>query len=486
MISRRGFLQAGAASLAATSLSGPALAEAPTRSIRPPRRPERGGPAPDRLIEAAGLGGAVGFLLMEAATGRVLEARGADIAVPPASVAKVVTALYALDRLGPSHRFRTRILATGPVEAGVVQGDLVLAGAGDPTLQTDQMGDLAASLARAGIKGASGRFLVWDGALPGARLIAADQPVQVGYNPALGGLNLNFNRVHFEWKRQGDGWGVAMDARGERFLPPVRMARVRVVNRDLPVYTYSAQGSEEDWTVAATALGKGGSRWLPVRLPAVYAAEVFQTLARAQGIRLPEPEFAASLPPGTEVAAVESGPLSEMLRDMLRYSTNITAECVGLLASGASGIAASGQEMTGWAARRYGLRARFVDHSGLGGESRVSAAAIAGLLHAARDSGLRDLLRDVGMRDEAGKVIKGHPVRVLAKSGTLNFVSGLAGHIVPAHGRELIFAIFAADASRRAALTEAERESPPGGADWTRRARGLQARLISRWALRFA
>ena len=85
----------------------------------------------------------------------------------------------------------------------------VLAGGGDPTLQTDQLGDLVARLAGTGVRGATGRFLHWAGALPRIDRISDDQPDHVGYNPAISGLNLNFNRVHFEWKRAaGGGWGV--------------------------------------------------------------------------------------------------------------------------------------------------------------------------------------------------------------------------------------------------------------------------------------
>lgn len=430
----------------------------------------------------ARLTGVVSFVVLDADTGAVLEAQQPQLPVPPASVAKTVTALYALDRLGLDFRFRTRVLATGPVQGGIVQGDIVLAGDGDPTLQTDQLGALAVALAQRGIRGATGRFLIWDGALPQVAQIAGDQPVQAGYNPALGGLNLNFNRVYFEWKRTGKGWGVSMDARGERFVPPVQMARMQIVGRAAPLFTHRARDATEDWTVAENGLGKGGGRWLPVRLPGTYVAEVFQTLARAQGIALDDPVRVVQKPSGQEVAAVESAPLNQILREMLRYSTNITAECVGLRASGANGLAQSGAAMTEWVRARYGVSNTHVDHSGLGASSRVTAADMAQILRAARGTGLTGILRDVGMKDAQGRAIKGHPVKVLAKSGTLNFVSGLAGHIRPPKGRELVFAIFAADVARRDALSEDQRERPPGAESWTRRARGLQAQLISRWA----
>ena len=129
------------------------------------------------------------------------------------------------------------------------------------------------------------------------------------------------------------------------------------------------------------------------------------------------------------------------------------------------------------------------DHSGLGGQSRVTAAGMAKLLaQAEREKrGLKQILRDVGMKDDKGGVMKGHPVKVLAKSGTLNFVSGLAGHIVPPQssgndGRELVFAIFSGDPERRDAVPVALREDPEGAGGWTKRARRLQGQLINRWA----
>jgi serine-type D-Ala-D-Ala carboxypeptidase/endopeptidase (penicillin-binding protein 4) len=458
------------------------------KSVVPAPATARGPVDAEALIAAAKLTGSVAFVLMDTKTGEILESREPDHAMPPASVAKAVTSLFALERLGPSYRFATRVMATGPVQAGVVQGDLVLAGGGDPTLQTDQLGDLVARLAKAGLKGATGRFLYWEGALPSLRGIAADQPEHVGYNAAISGLNLNFNRAYFEWKKVDGTWRTSVDARGDRFLPGVSMVRVDVAQRDVPLFTY-APGQVEEWTVASGALGKGGSRWLPVRDPGAYVAEVFLTLARAQGIRLDAGERIPVLPVATELDRVESEPLTEVLRDMLKFSTNLTAECVGLTASGLTTLEASAGVMADWVAATFGVRFDMHDHSGLGGQSRVTARGMVTVLQRAEAGrrGLREILRDVGMKDDKGAVIKGHPVTVLAKSGTLNFVSGLAGHVVPpAPGRELVFAIFTGDPERRDAVPVALREDPEGSSAWTKRARRLQGQLINRWAGAYA
>lgn len=499
MITRRGLLGGLMAGISAGGLR-PAMAGGIAQA--PPPRPMRGGgngagngagaaPAADdsgALVAAAALSGTVAWVVADLATGRVLDARGGGAPLPPASATKALTSLYALDRLGAARRLTSRVLASGPMRGGVVQGDIVLAGGGDPTLQTDQLGDLVARLAQSGLRGATGRLLYWEGALPQIERIVRDQPDQVGYNPAISGLNLNFNRVHFAWKRSGSGWAVGMDARGARFVPPVQSVGVSVVSREAPVFTYRRESTRESWTVAAAALGKEGSRWLPVRLPGLYLAGVFRALAAAQGIALPPPEAVRDLPAGlAELGRVDSDPLRDMLRGMLRYSTNITAECLGLAASGAGGLEGSAAAMAGWIARSFGTPVTLADHSGLGGATRVTAEGMVRILRQAEAEGrgLKPLLHDAGMRDDAGKAIKGHAVRVPAKSGTLNFVSALAGYIVPPSGRELVFAILTGDPDRRDAVPLSEREMAPGSKAWVGRSRRLQGQLISRWAARY-
>lgn len=488
-VSRRWFLgglMAGSA--------GAALAAPPAASIRPQPRPadyrKLVVTGADKLIARAGLSGKVAFAVADARTGEVLEGRNPLLGLPPASVTKAVTALYALETLGADYRFRTRLIATGPVVGGELQGDLVLAGGGDPTLNTDMLGDLAARLKAAGVSAVKGRFRYYAGALPEVPAIDPGQPDHVGYNPAISGLNLNFNRVHFEWRRAASGYTVTMDARAQRYRPQVSMAEMQVVRRDLPVYTYSSKGGVDHWTVASGALGKGGARWLPVRRPALYAAEVFQTLARAQGIALGRAGEARVLPGGTVLAEMQSAPLREILRGMLKYSTNITAEVVGLTATLGRGkrvasLAASGREMSAWLKARLGTRrADFVDHSGLGGGSRLSPGdMVRALVAVGPDGPLKPILKDVYLRDENGRALKSHPVKIKAKTGTLNFVSALAGYATGADGRELAFAILTADAGRRAEIEPEDRERPEGSRSWIRRSRAMQLELVERWAV---
>lgn len=473
-----------------------ALGNAPASSPRPPARTGMrvatsgavSAARADDLIGAAALGGAVSYVVADAKTGLILEARQAGQPMPPASTMKVVTSLYALEYLGAGYRFATRLVATGPVEGGKVRGDLVLAGGGDPELTTDDLGDMAGALRKAGVTGVTGRFLVWGGALPYLEAIDRSQPDWLGYNPSVSGLNLNFNRVNFIWKRTGNGYEVGMDARAERFAPPVYSARVKVADRDLPLYTYRNGGRVEEWTVARRALGKGGSRWLPVRRPELYAGDVFQTLARAQGVPLPAPEVVDRVPGGGGVLVERaSDDLAVILRDMMRYSTNMTAEAVGMAASAQRGVGshvASGRAMADWLKVRAGaVSARCADHSGLAGASRISAEdMVRALVTLGPRAGLRGLMKEVPLRDEGGRKISGHPVRVEAKTGTLNFVSTLAGYVRAPGNTELAFAIFTGDVARRDAVPAAQRERPEGGAAWVKRSKRLQQQLIERWA----
>lgn len=488
-LSRRSLL----GGLLASTVAVPALANAPAVSLRPQARgrvaAKRVVAGAESLVANAGLSGKVSFAVADVETGALLEGVNAASGQPPASVSKALTALYALETLGAEHRFQTRLVADGPVQNGVLRGNLYLAGGGDPTLDTRGLADLAARLKDFGIREVTGDFRVYEGALPFVRTIDPEQPDHVGYSPAVSGVALNFNRVFFEWARAGNGYSVTMDARAGNYRPQVQTARVVLASRSLPVYDYSSRNGIDEWSVAKGALGNGGGRWLPVRAPAAYAGDVFGTLARSQGIVLKSARVTRRLPGGAQVIAqVSSDPLRVILRDMLKYSTNVTAEMVGLAATVSQGnsptsLRASGQAMSRWAKGRFGMSTvSLVDHSGLGDASRMSAQELVQTLVQVRKRDiLRPILKPVAIRDDQGRVMKNHPVKVDAKTGTLNFVSGLGGYMTATDGRELAFAFFAADTDTRSRIPRQNRERPKGARTWNGRAKRLQQALIRRW-----
>lgn len=426
-------------------------------------------------IVSAGLGGIVAHAVIDPETGRVLAERQADLPLAPASTLKAVTALYALDRLGPGHRFATRVIRAGNM--------LVLAGGGDPVLDTDALDRLAEATVAA--ERHAGRpaptvFAVWGGALPRVPRLDPAQDEHLPYNPTISGMILNFNRVHLDWRRADRGYRLSLEARGEKLSPRAYTASIAAVERALPLFAYDGAGKLEGWTVARAGLGKSGSRWLPVRRPELYAGDVFQTLCRARGLVLPAPETIEILPEGLQVARHDSPALTDILRDMMDYSTNLTAEAVGLAASGAGDVAGSGAAMADWL-RGQGIAGAFVfrDHSGLAAESRVTARMLAQVMAGpgrARD--LRRLMKHIPLRDAQGRRIAG-PIRIEAKTGTLNFVSNLAGYAGHEDGPDIAFAILTGDEARASASRG--QELPEGVAGWTKRARALQQALVEHW-----
>ena len=498
-ITRRGLLAGGLSAVA-----GLAWAQGAPTGLRPPTRPGAtpvtsldGPPATrprareelDGLVRASGIGDRVSIALVDMDNGTVLWSHEAQKGLPPASVTKALTTLYALDALGEDHRFATRLLATGAPVAGRIEGDLILAGGGDPVLTTDRLAEIESALAGAGIKEV-GSFHVWSDALPQERVTSPEQLPWLDYNPAISGLNLNFNRVYFEWQKAGAEYRVRMEAVGDNHRPPVAMARMTVEDRSLPVYTYAQDGDADVWTVARRQLGNAGSRWMPVRNPALYAGQAFVGLANEAGIVLPAPSVLEALPEGlVEVARIESEPLTEIIRDMLLHSTNLTAEVLGMAASVARGLspaspAESAAAMNRWLQETTGARVHLVDHSGLGGESRVPAQEMAlALAHQGSMDRLRPLLKDIVLLDDSGNALARPPALVRAKTGTLNFVSALSGYVRTVQGTDLAFAYFSADVEAREASMGGMDEIPAGSREFLARSRRLQQDLLQRWGL---
>lgn len=474
-----------------TFAPSPGFATGPETSPRPMWRP--GSVLPDgieTLIADRKFKGEFSFSLFDLTTRTVIEDRNPTFPMTPASVTKTITALYALDTLGPDHRFETRVLATGPINNGVLQGDLILVGSGDPTLDSDRLYDLVQRVKQTGLRKIEGMFYYVTDNFPQVYQIDQGQPVFVGYNPAIGALNLNFNRFYFEWVRTGAGYNTTLDARGARVKPKVTLAQVEISEGTGPIFGYTHGTDIERWKVLRTALGQKGGRWLPVRNPNRYTAEVFREIAQGAGIALAPPTAAQTVRTGTTLATDQSPALGDIIKDMLFYSTNLTAEVIGLAASRRAGhdpatLNASAQHMTTWARTRLGMaQTTFYDHSGLSDKTRMTAQDMIAALTSVNDidPGFEMRLKSIRPRTATGNLDTASTAKIMAKTGTLNFVSALAGYLTAQDGRKYAFALFSRDMTARQNADNENSEQPKGSMAWLTRSRNVQSGLMYRWA----
>lgn len=412
-----------------------------------------------------------GYLVIDAGTGEALESRNAEKGFPPASTAKLPTMIAALGVLGPTYRFTTQALAQGTLKRGILSGDLVLAGDGDPLLTAGDLRALVIRLRDIGIEKVDGRF-IYTSALPVLAEVEPTQPETAPYNQGLGGLNIEFNRVPLT--RPADGTAYT--------TPP-----------------------EASAVIPEAALSRAPSTDLPVRAPGHLAALMMRRFALAEGISLPAPEPGAPPPGAVSLAQIKSQPMIEIARAGLEYSNNMVAEVSGLAASRALGssaetLRASADTLGVWLEREVeglsGFATALENHSGLSTESRISPAQMAALLRYAlvrRFDGWRfdSLLTPGGARD----TLRGRfrdpdsAYRVWAKSGTMRYIKGLAGYLDAHSGRKLIFALFVNDPALRKEL-----EADPHrygvaarrlSSDWRNRTDAFEAALIIRWLRKY-
>jgi len=138
-----------------------------------------------------------GVLVKSLKTDETLYAVNANKLMMPASNMKLVTLAAAAEKLGWDYRYETTVAAAGPIDGGVLQGDLIVAGSGDPSLVAEGgmadrvFADWAGRLKERGIRAISGRVIgddngVWVSATHGGFWIIADQSI---FNACDSGFN---------------------------------------------------------------------------------------------------------------------------------------------------------------------------------------------------------------------------------------------------------------------------------------------------------
>ena len=173
-------------------------------------------------------------------------ARQPDRLMQPASTAKLVTTIVALDRLGPNMRGFTELLSAAKQQGDVLAGDLVLRGGADPELGLPQLWALLAELRWAGIREIAGDIVLdrtlFRPAGPVADAVPFDAWPELAYNQAPDALQLNANLMGIEISSEDPAAPGLVLARALPPLPGVEIdaSALRLTDR-------SCRDWAEDW-----------------------------------------------------------------------------------------------------------------------------------------------------------------------------------------------------------------------------------------------
>lgn len=415
--------------------------------------------------------------------GRLLYGRNADRLFAPASTAKLFVSAVAAARLPPDGTVRTSVYAAGPVTDGVVRGDLVLYGRGDPTMDRRCYGldttlafacttDPAAPLRRLadtlraiGIRAVAGD-LVGDGSWLEPRLV---HPAWEGYDlnwwyaAPVSGLAFNDNSVDIAWSPGPVGEPARIS-----FTPA--LGDVTLANRTvvIPGDTgatldfFRDPGTDRIRAEGRVPQGGGsGTEYFALPDPNLYAAWAFGAALAGAGItvrgttRSTTDSSAYHAARATApLAEVESRPFRDWIFPILNSSQNWFAEMLlkqlgrrfGGEGSWARGLAVERRFLID-SVRLDSTRFALVDGSGLASSNAVSPLALVGvLLFAHRHPAMEPLLSALprsGARGSLRNRFLGTSIegRVTAKPGGITGVNGLAGYLDLAGGRRVTFAI---------------------------------------------
>jgi D-alanyl-D-alanine carboxypeptidase/D-alanyl-D-alanine-endopeptidase (penicillin-binding protein 4) len=271
-------------------------------------------------------------------TGEVLGELNPDSRMTPASVSKVILAGAALERFGSEHTFETRFYATGPVKNGVLKGDLVFEGAGDPSLTNEKLWFLTTDVARAGIRKVEGQLVVntskFGAIVPDLDRKLAARRSRHAYDSPLSAAAVNFSVmgvVVSPGSSAGESAHLALEPymlettriQGSVKTNPGEMSRVAV--------TRTRNGSQDVFT----ASGSIGQQSFPARVyrsvsdPDEYAGAVLKAFMEREGItftRGVRVEKVARKDMGRPLASVEGFPLGWQLLGLFKVSNNFIGD----------------------------------------------------------------------------------------------------------------------------------------------------------------
>ena len=401
----------------------------------------------------------------------------------PASNMKIATTAAALHFLGPSFRYQTFVYADGLVENGILRGDLILYGTGDPGIsdrfyrnRTDVFEAFADQIAEAGITRIEGAVVGDATYFSGPELGPEWDPRDLNEWFAASASALSFNenivtlrilpsaRLGFPPRIETIPFGFPLDVSNQaetvvgRPRPNLWLDRVEPTAR-IRVDGEIRQGGPNIW------------RRLTVPDPAFFAARALREVLIANGIGVRAPERAVHVEAESRItergswapalvdvdepwllARHTSPELIKYLRVVNHESHNLFAETIiktiGKVATGEGSFEGGARAVKSFAMKQAGIEASqimAVDGSGLSKSNRTSAGALVALLRQMATSDNWDAfvstLPEAGRRSLRRMYGTNAARNLRAKTGTIDGVSALTGIVTTRDGETLLFSI---------------------------------------------
>ena len=404
---------------------------------------------------------AVSFVILDVDSGRLVLSENPDTARSPASTIKVVTTFAALDLLGPSYTWHTRASTQGTLHNGVLEGDLVLQGGGDPYMTLERWWSFAHALRDKGLKSIRGDIIIDNTAfsLPPQDPGDFDGRPNRSYNVLPDALMVNFQSIEFR---------VAPDADARRVEIVASPAPANLIIENHVRYVagrcggnsgrvdFKVDSSGWDRVVFSGALSPHCAERSFSRVllqPATYAFGTFVEIWHQLGGEFTGKLRLAPAPADAQpLLSFDSLSLGEIVRLTNKFSNNLMArhllltmgeERMGAPATLEKGAAAIGE----WSlARGLDLAGMDIDNgSGLSRSTHISALQMAKTLAAAYHSRYApEFLASLPLAGIDGTLrtrMKSSPAgSVRLKTGHLDGVTGVAGYVTASSGKTYVLA----------------------------------------------
>ncbi len=275
-------------------------------------------------------------------TGRVIEQLDPSRRLTPASLTKLATAAAALQVWPPDQQFQTRLVTTGAVRGDVLRGDLILAGAGDPSLTDRSLWVLANAVRAAGIRKVDGALRV--DPLPFGSMACGDQDrcaarlrSDNAYNAPLSAIGVDYGTWCVQIMPTSPDSAARIGGCALSRLPIAVTGTIRTVpegwRQTFWVEQHTVNGADTLAVGGDVPMGHGQRVYRAMSDPAYGTGLLLKEELREIGIRISGPVQVhfEPLPAAAHVLGHVGGLMvREQLWRMLQYSNNYIADVLTL------------------------------------------------------------------------------------------------------------------------------------------------------------